>query len=112
MGAEDAAETPAEPADAELVAEDMDGFPVPENRTSTQSGKTKYRLERGVTVPAPLANVLAFYRRELPKRNVKETDMVVEGGMTVLKLTTPGGQGRAQPQLCRRRDDRQLRRAA
>ena len=35
---------PAEmPADAELVAEDMDGFPVPENRTSTQSGKTKYR---------------------------------------------------------------------
>jgi hypothetical protein len=90
---EDAADASADPATQELVAEDMDGFPVPENRTSTHSGKTKFRLEREATVPAPLAQVLAFYRRELPKHGVKETDMLVEGGMTVLKLTTPTGQG-------------------
>jgi hypothetical protein len=71
----------------------MDGFPVPENRTSTHSGKTKFRTEREATVPAPLASVLAFYRRELPKRGVTETDMIVQGDMTVLKLATPTGQG-------------------
>jgi hypothetical protein len=93
LGVEDAADKPGESASQELVAEDMDGFPVPENRTSTHSGRTNFRLEREATVPAPLAQVLAFYRRELPKRGVKETDMVVEGDMTVLKLTTPTGQG-------------------
>lgn len=81
------------PADAELVAEDMDGFPMPESRTSTHTGKTKYRIEREATVPALLENVLAFYRRELPKRGFKETGTSVERGMTLLKLSTPTGQG-------------------
>ena len=85
--------TPAAPLEVELVAEDMDGFPMPQNRTFTHSGKTRYRIEREATVPAPLASVLAFYRRELPKRGMKETDMIVQGDMTVLKLATPTGQG-------------------
>ena len=87
------ADAPAGPQEVELVAEDMDGFPMPQNRTFTHSGKTRYRIEREATVPAPLAGVLAFYRRELPKRGMKETDMIVQGDMTVLKLATPTGHG-------------------
>jgi len=93
MGVE-AVATPAEPAEVELVAEDMDGFPIPESHTSTHSGKTKFRSERETTVRAPLGNVLAFYRRELPKRGWKEeADSVVTKDRAVLKLATPTGQG-------------------
>jgi hypothetical protein len=81
-----------EAAEAQLVAEDLDGFPIPESHTSTQSGQTKYRTERATTVPAPLASVLAFYRREMPKRGWKETDAIVKGDMTELKLAASGGQ--------------------
>lgn len=86
---------PAEAAaEAQLVTEDLNGFPIPESHTSTQSGETKYRSERQTTVPAPLKSVLAFYRRELPKRGWKETGgAIVSGDRAMLSLASEKGQG-------------------
>jgi len=92
-GVEQAADGPTAPQEAELVAEDMNGFPIPESHTSSHSGETRYRVERETTVPAPLSSVLAFYRRELPKGGWKELDAAVKGDAAVLSLATPTGQG-------------------
>jgi hypothetical protein len=93
-GVEVAADKRAEPASQELVAEDMDGFPIPEAHTSTHSGQTKFRTERETTVPAPLASVLAFYRRELAKRDWMEAkNAIVTADRAVLTFTSSDGRG-------------------
>jgi hypothetical protein len=65
------AAAPAKP-DGPLEAEDYDGFPVPESSASKHTSSSKYRTELTATVRSELAAVLAFYRRELGKRNWKE----------------------------------------
>jgi hypothetical protein len=91
---EDAADTSAEPASQELIAEDMDGFPIPEAHSSTHSGETKFRTERETTVPAPLASVLAFYRRELAKGDWKEAKgAIVTPDRAQLTFASSGGNG-------------------
>jgi hypothetical protein len=87
------ASEPAASAEPGLVAENMDGFPIPESHTSAHSGKTKFRTERDTTVPASLGSVLAFYRRELPKSGWKEADAVVAADRAVLSLVSDKGRG-------------------
>lgn len=78
----------------ELAAEDMDGFPIPANHTSTHSGQTKFRSERDTTVPAQLASVLAFYKRELPARGWKLTAAGTETAeRAVLEVSSDNGRG-------------------
>lgn len=51
-----------------LEAEDRNGLPVPNKRSSVGSTKSLFRYEVNATVPARVDTVLAFYRRELGKR--------------------------------------------
>jgi hypothetical protein len=81
-------------AEAQLVAEDLNGFPIPARHTSSRSGETKYRSERRTTVPAPLRSVRAFYRRELPKHGWEETGGAIESANSaLLSLASSNGKG-------------------
>jgi hypothetical protein len=68
-------------ADQDLEADaDASGFPVPKGYTLSApgtwsmqgGGQTPFRREFDASVPASLSSVLAFYRRELTKRQWKE----------------------------------------
>jgi hypothetical protein len=72
---ENAAGSPSaetEPAAGELVAEEIDGLPIPDNNSNRSSQGTKYRKSIQTTVPAELKAVFEFYRRELAARDWKE----------------------------------------
>lgn len=73
--APDAAQAGAAPAPAavqDLEAEESGGLPVPKNHTMTTGDQTPFRRELNASVPVDLAAVVAFYRRELGKRDWKE----------------------------------------
>ena len=90
------AEAPAEPqpAPGQLVAEEIDGLPVPDNQTNRQSAGTQFRKQIQVTVPAELKTVLDFYRRELSNRGWKETPNTskVEAEQARLAFAGPDGE--------------------
>jgi hypothetical protein len=85
---------------AELEAEDASGLPVPKRSTlkapgewKVKGGDTPFRRELDASVPAELAAVLAFYRRELAKRRWKEAarGAVVQADRAVVAFTAPEG---------------------
>lgn len=75
----------------DLTAEESGGFPVPKRRTSTASEKTPFRRELNASVPVDLADVLAFYRRELGARGWKEEKQSVASDRAELALASPEG---------------------
>jgi hypothetical protein len=92
--AEKAAEAKAEAAgDRDLEAEDKSGLPVPKESTLSGSSVTPYRIEANATVTANIASVVAFYRRELAKKNWTEDARAadVKPNRVVLKYAAPEG---------------------
>jgi hypothetical protein len=89
--AEASANAPAAPA--ELEAEDQDGFPVPANHTMSGTETTPFRHGLTADVPANMADVLAFYRRELGKRDWKEqtAGTLVKPDQAVVAFASPNG---------------------
>jgi hypothetical protein len=82
---------------------EVDGLPVPksytihtEDQVQSIRGQT-FRHELKASVTQPLADVLAFYRRELGKRGWQEVDQQASAGdnvatdSAVLHFTTPDG---------------------
>lgn len=85
------ASAPAAQANAtpqELEAGEMGGLPVPTRSTQKGTERTRFRIVLNASVPADAASVLAFYRRELGKRDWKE-----DGAASVAetKFNTPEG---------------------
>ena len=78
---------------AELEADDAGGLPVPKEHTASGSEKTPFRQTATATTSADIAAVLAFYRRELGKRNWKEESKgaVVGSDRAVVNFTAPEG---------------------
>ncbi len=75
------AAAPADPTieTEKLEAHEASGFPVPKNHTlsapatwSMKGSAVAFRRELNAQVPADIGSVLAFYRRELTKREWKE----------------------------------------
>jgi hypothetical protein len=88
------APTATAPAKAEepLVAEDFDGFPVPESSTSKHRSSSKFRSEVTAKVRGELGTVLAFYRRELVKLNWKEeAGAAVQPDRATIDYSSPDG---------------------
>jgi hypothetical protein len=76
---ESAADTPSPVAtEDDLIVEESGGLPMPKRHTLSVGDKSPFRRELNANVPLDLATVLAFYRRELGKRNWKE-----QGGAVV-----------------------------
>ncbi len=74
-------QVPADPnrETEQLEAEEVAGFPVPKKRTMSAPGAWNmkgnaiaFRRDYNAHVPSDIGSVLAFYRRELPKRQWKE----------------------------------------
>jgi len=87
-----AASAPA--AAQDLEAEETAGFPVPKNHTMSGSEETPFRRGLTASVPADMDTVLAFYRRELAKRNWKEQQTpaaVIKPDQSQLTFTSPDG---------------------
>lgn len=92
--------------EAELSVQVVSGFPVPTPNSLNGSEKSLYRLQINARVPTRVASVLAFYRRELGKRDgwaeqsegrVVETNRAVvpyatTEGPAVLTLSTDNGE--------------------
>jgi hypothetical protein len=94
-----AAAPAAKSAKADLEADESSGLPVPKQHTlsaggtMTAPGGSPFRQELDASVRADLANVLAFYRRELGKRQWKEatTGAVMKADKVVLAFAAPEG---------------------
>ncbi|MBX9710847.1 MAG: hypothetical protein K2X60_07430 [Xanthobacteraceae bacterium] len=90
-----AANTSSEP----LEADSESALPVPKQHTLSAPGAwsmpggSPFRRELDATVPANLDAVLAFYRKELTKREWKELSQgaVVKSDKVVLAFTSPDG---------------------
>ena len=76
-----------------LEAEEMGGLPVPKLHTLSEGDKTPFRRALTANVPAELSAVLAFYRRELGKRDWKEATQgaVITAEWVVLAFSSPDG---------------------
>lgn len=61
------------PTDDDLVVEESGGLPMPKRHTMAVGDATPFRHELNASVPLELTVVLDFYRRELGKRDWKET---------------------------------------
>lgn len=95
-------QVPADPnrETEQLEGEEVAGFPVPKKRTASapgawnQKGNTvAFRRDYNAHVPSDIGSVLAFYRRELAKRNWKEqtAGAAVEPENVALAFTSPEG---------------------
>jgi hypothetical protein len=99
---ENAGESPAADSDAapgELVAEEIDGLPIPDNNSNRSSQGSKYRKSIQTTVPAELKAVLEFYRRELGSRGWKEDSKAAAVEPEQAKLSFTGDDGELSVQL-------------
>ncbi len=83
-----------------LEAEDKAGFPVPKKHTmsapgtwSLKGGGAVFRRDYNALIPSDIGSVLAFYRRELTKREWKEQaeGAVIKPGNVALAFTSPEG---------------------
>lgn len=92
-GKTEPANTSAQVAEQDLEAELSGGLPVPTRHTMTASEQSPFRREVTASVPADLAAVLAFYRRELGKLNWKEETKgaVVAADRVVIAFSSPDG---------------------
>ena len=90
-------ETPSEPikqyALEELEVAEAAALPVPKPNNSIGSTKSKFFYSAMATVQASVETIVAFYRRELPKRDIKEDPAAarINGNDATLKFTTKEG---------------------
>ncbi|WP_156150739.1 hypothetical protein [Hyphomicrobium sp. 99] len=89
----DAASAPVNEPERELEAEDAGGLPVPKEHSLSGSEQSMFRHGANANVPAKLASVLAFYRRELGKRDWKEdtSKSVIKDDAAEIHFTTADG---------------------
>jgi len=89
----DAASAPANEPEKELEAEDAGGLPVPKEHSLSGSEQSMFRHGANASVPAKLTSVLAFYRRELGKRDWKEdtSKAVIKDDAAEVHFTTAEG---------------------
>lgn len=89
----DTASAPANEPEKELEAEDAGGLPVPKEHSLSGSEQSMFRHGANASVPAKLTSVLAFYRRELGKRDWKEetSKSVVKDDSAEIHFTTTDG---------------------
>ena len=89
----DAASAPVSEPEKELEAEDAGGLPVPKEHSVSGSEQSLFRHGANASVPAKLASVLAFYRRELGKRDWKEdaSKAVIKDDTAELRFATADG---------------------
>lgn len=87
-----AGDAPA-PVTEELGAEDHDGIPYPLVTKNRSSSGSQYRKTAEATIPAPLAAVVEFYRRELAARGWKEDAKAakVTANAATLAFASPEG---------------------
>ena len=87
------AAAPARAVPQELEAEDVSGLPAPSISSSKGGEKTPFRTVVTAEVAADVPSVLAFYRRELGKRDWKEDapKTVVKTDQASLAYTSPDG---------------------
>ncbi len=94
-----------QPADAPMVAEDSNGFPIPTDHSSSGSENTLFRRTITVSVSNSVKSVVEFYRTELGKKGWKEqadkavmkddaANMVFDSpdGAVAVKITREGDQ--------------------
>lgn len=83
-----------------LEAIEVSGFPVPKTYTASapgawtqKGGSVAFRRDYNAQVPSDIGSVLAFYRRELTKREWKERSegAVMKPDRVALAFETPGG---------------------
>ncbi|MDQ0474194.1 hypothetical protein [Labrys wisconsinensis] len=92
--AKPAAENAASAAPTQLEAEEvsMSDLPMPANHAAYDSSAGPYRRDLYTSVPADVASVLAFYRRELDKRSWKEQPgAVVSAEAATIAFVSPKG---------------------
>jgi len=87
------AAAPLPAATQNLEADEKSGLPFPKRNTLNGTEQTPFRLVLNVRTEADLASVLAFYRRELGKRNWKEETQgaVANAEQAVVGFTSPEG---------------------
>jgi catechol 2,3-dioxygenase-like lactoylglutathione lyase family enzyme len=87
-----AAAKAAPPSADDLKVEESGGLPVPKAHVSAESEKSPMRRALKAELGLPLAATLDFYRRELGKRQWKESKgAVVAGDHAVVAFTSPDG---------------------
>lgn len=99
------AAAPAKVVQQELEAEEVAGLPAPSSSSSKGSEKTPFRIVMNAQVTADVPSVLAFYRRELGKRDWKEdaSKAVMKADQASLTYASP--EGPAILNLTRKGDD-------
>jgi catechol 2,3-dioxygenase-like lactoylglutathione lyase family enzyme len=83
----------AQATEKELEPDEQSSLPVPARHTMSGIAKTPFRSELTASVPADVAAVLGFYRRELGKRDWKEAaeEAVIKPDQVTLAFSTPTG---------------------
>ena len=95
-------QVPADPnrETEQLEADEVSGFPVPKQRTMSAPGAwnmkgstASFRRDYNAQVPSDIGSVLAFYRRELAKRDWKERPegAVIKPDTVALAFAAPDG---------------------
>ena len=84
------AETSAAAAPA-LVAIDKDGLPIPDGLGNMGSTRTQFSHAVNFSAPNSVADIVAFYRAELAKKNWKEDSAKIADDSADLKFTAPDG---------------------
>ena len=83
-------DTPTEAAPP-LVAIDKDGLPIPDGLGNQGSSSTLYSKGVNFSAPNSVADIVAFYRAELAKKNWKEDSASVSNNEAELAFSAPEG---------------------
>lgn len=94
----------SDPATDELGAEEHDGLPYPLITTNRSSSGSKYRKSATASVPAALAAVIDFYRRELTARGWKENTSATKVSADTAALDFAGPEGSVLVRLSKEGD--------
>ena len=91
--APDAASAAAGAPDPDLTVEDSGGLPIPAPHSSSGSESSLFRHSANASTAASIAGVVAFYRRELAKRDWKELaeKAAIKPDSAQLAFTAPEG---------------------
>jgi hypothetical protein len=93
QAAEAAAPEGAAAADPELTVEDSGGLPIPAPHSQSGNERSLFRYSADASTPASIDAIVAFYRRELGKRNWKELPdkAVIKKDSAQLAFNAPDG---------------------
>ena len=77
-----------------LVATEKNGLPLPDGLGNNGSSATQFSKSVNFSAPNSVADIVAFYRTELAKKEWKETAAKVSENEAALSFTTPKGPAR------------------